>query len=75
MYRGEAFPNWNGSLLSGSLAKQQLRRLEMKDDELIEQELIVDHLGRLRDVFVDEDGIVYLLTNGPGRIVRMSPAE
>lgn len=84
VYRGDAFPQWRGSLLITMLRARQLLRLEVKDGgAVLEQTLISEQFGRLRDVTVGPDGLIYVLTNEPdkdggwkghSRLLRIRPA-
>lgn len=70
-YTADAIPPWQGNLLTGGLSSQSLMRLVLDDDRVVHQERI--ELGvRIRDVLVDRDGAVLLLTDEPdGRILRV----
>jgi glucose/arabinose dehydrogenase len=72
--RGAAFPAWKGDLLAGGLAGQNLDRIRVKDGKLVEREELLQGMGRVRDVRVAPDGKVYLVLNGPDKIVRLVPA-
>jgi len=74
-YEGDLFPQWKHSLFVGGLASNEVRRLVIEDGEVISDELILKGLGRVRDVASGPDGALYLLLNGPGRLVRLVPAE
>lgn len=76
-YDGDAFPEWQGNLFVGALAYQQVRRLELNDNEVTHQEtLLSGELGRIRDVRTGPDGFIYLLVDDAnGGIFRMEPAE
>jgi glucose/arabinose dehydrogenase len=75
-YDGEAFPEWRGDLFVGSLKFRLLVRLEIRDGRIVaEERLLADRLGRIRDVRVGPDGLLYLLTDADdGRLVRLVPA-
>jgi glucose/arabinose dehydrogenase len=75
-YEGEAFPEWQGDLLVGALADQLLARLELDGDDVVHEERLLEgQLGRIRDVDVDAEGFVYLLTDAAdGGIFRLRPA-
>jgi glucose/arabinose dehydrogenase len=75
-YDGEAFPEWRGDLFVGSLKFRLLVRLEIRDGRVVaEERLLADRLGRIRDVRVGPDGLLYLLTDADdGRLVRLVPA-
>lgn len=72
--KGKAFPAWNGDLLAGGLVGQNLDRIRVKERGLVEREELVHGMGRIRDVSVAPDGAVYLVLNGPDKIVRLVPA-
>lgn len=76
-YQSDAFPAWRGQLLAGSLAGQKLALIRLAGDEAAGQELILDgQLGRLRDVRVGPDGLVYLLTDASsGGLFCLEPAR
>ncbi|MBC7782045.1 MAG: PQQ-dependent sugar dehydrogenase [Proteobacteria bacterium] len=75
-YQGAAFAGWKGNLLVGALRGQALHRLELEGEKVVREErLLQDQVGRIRDVRVGPDGLVYLLTDErAGRIVRLEPA-
>ncbi len=74
-YSGKAFPQWQGSILLGALRGQTLVRLELKGERVVREErLLVGQIGRIRDVRVGPDGLVYLLIDSPdGALVRLEP--
>ena len=77
VYRGDAFPDWNGKLLVGALAAKSISRLrKTKSREfLIEEERMLASLKkRIRDVRVGTDGLIYVLTDSAeGELLRLRP--
>ena len=75
-YTGEAFPDWQGSLLIGSLRPGLLVRLTLEDGRVTREERYLGDLGeRIRDVRQGPDGLLYLLTDSrDGRLLRVLPA-
>ena len=71
------FPAWQGNLLAGGLRSQQIRRVVFENDEVVHQEeLLRDHIGRIRDVRVGPDGNIYVAVDaGDAAIYRISPAN
>ena len=67
------FTRWKNNLLVGALAFQELRRLVIDGDRVIEQELLLKGYGRVRDVKMGPDGALYVLTNGPDALLRITP--
>jgi len=76
-YTGEAFPEWTGDLFVGALAGQHLRRLDIEDGEIVDQEILLDALEtRIRDVRDGPDGFLYVLTDDlEGSVLRLEPAD
>jgi aldose sugar dehydrogenase len=74
-YTGDKFPEWKNDLLVGALAQQEVRRLRIVDKKVVSQEIILKNIGRVRDVAAGPDGFIYVLLNGPDRVVRLVPGD
>lgn len=78
-YEGDAFPGWQGKLLAGGMASEELHLLTIEDSEVSADETILKGRGRIRDVASGPDGFIYLLLNDgsprKGKVVRMVPAD
>lgn len=77
-YTGSAFPRWHGDLLIGSLGKQELHRLDLKNQNVIGDEILLKNMGRIRDVATGPDGLIYIIANpsdknGSGAVYRLVP--
>lgn len=72
--KGSAFPKWNGDLVAGGLAGQNLDRIKTDGDKLMEHEELLHGLGRIRDVAVGPDGNIYIALNQPDKVIRLVPA-
>ena len=74
-YSGQRFPAWRGNLFVGALRGQMLVRLTLDGNRVVAEERLLDgRLGRIRDVRVGPDGLLYLLIDSNrGRIVRLEP--
>jgi glucose/arabinose dehydrogenase len=75
--QGQAFANWKGNVLIGALRDQTLVRLELKDEKVVREErLLKGQVGRIRDVRIGPDGLIYLLTDASeGALLRLEPAK
>ena len=76
-YTGERFPAWRGSAFVGGLKSQQLVRLKIEGDRVVEEERLLRGVlkERVRDVEQGPDGCIYLLTDEDnGRLLRLQPA-
>ena len=76
-YGGERFPGWHGDLLVGALKDQMLVRLQLDGERVVaEERLLAGRVGRIREVRVGPDGLVYLLTDeANGKLLRLVPAK
>lgn len=74
-YRGDKFKNWKNNLFVTSLAKEELRRLEIVNRKVVHQEIVFKGIGRIRSVVTGPDGLLYLAMNSPDRIIRLEPVE
>lgn len=72
----DAFGPWQGSLLAGGLASEQLWLLPLEEGQVRQQERILDgEVGRIRDVRQGPDDAIYLLSDGAqGSLYRLTPS-
>ena len=77
LYTGDLFPQWQGDLFVGALVDGEVRRLELRDGAVVDEQALFSELAvRIRDVRNGPDGALYLVTNGqPGEIIRVLPRE
>lgn len=71
------FPNWKGNLLAGGLRSERIRRLLIMDYTVIhDEELLLQEVGRIRDVREGPDGNIYVLTDeDPGALYMIEPSD
>lgn len=72
--RGNAFPQWRGDLVAGGLSGQNVDRIRVSGGSLVEREELIHGMGRVRDVATAPDGTIYVVLNGPDKIIRLVPA-
>jgi glucose/arabinose dehydrogenase len=76
MYDGAAFPRWRRHLLVASLAHQQLKLIAVDQGRVIGEQVLMEGIGRIRDVIVGPDGLPYVALNQPnGQVYRLRPAH
>ncbi len=64
IYSGKEFKEWNGDALVTSLKDQSLRRIKFKKNNFQSEEIIFkDKIGRLRDIEIDNDGKILIVTD------------
>ena len=77
IYTGDKFPQWKGNMFVGGMNGQQLSRLTLDGQRVVSQELLVQRMGRIRDVRQGPDGSIYLVTDDregkPTPVYRMEP--
>lgn len=75
VYTGDAFPQWQGDLFSGSLVSLDIRRIDLDEAGAIIGETALRIGQRVREVEVGPDGFLYVLTDEKaGRLMRFVPA-
>jgi aldose sugar dehydrogenase len=75
VYRGAMFPEWDGDLLVGALAAQELRRVDLDAaGKVAGQERIFPEIAvRVRDVRVAPDGAIWVTTDeDAGKVLRIT---
>jgi glucose/arabinose dehydrogenase len=73
-YDGDEFPEWKGDLFVAALAERSIRRLDLENGAVLDQEILFADLGyRMRDVRTGPDGALYLLTDSAeGKLLRVT---
>lgn len=74
-YRGAQFPLWEGKVLVTGLAPRELRLLTLDGDRVQHEEVVFRSQGRPYEPVVGPDGAVYLVTDDPGQVLRLSARE
>jgi len=74
-YDGDAFPNWRGDMIVGSLKAQALYRVHLEGSKATHRETLIKSLARIRDIEIAPNGNILLLleNNHGGMIVAMKP--
>jgi len=79
IYTGDQFPEWRGNMFVGGLGGEQLARLTIDGQTVLNEETLFQRMGRVRDVRQGPDGYIYLAIDdrrgGATGIVRLEPAE
>lgn len=74
-YRGNEFPLWEGKLLVTGLAPRDLRLLTLDGDRVQHEEILFRAEGRPYEPVVGPDGAIYLVTDSPGQILRLTAEQ
>jgi glucose/arabinose dehydrogenase len=76
IYSGDRFPNWQGDVFVGGLVGQHLARIRFDENrQKVEEEKLLEGIGRVRDVRSGPDGYIYLLIDAADApLVRIEPA-
>jgi glucose/arabinose dehydrogenase len=73
--KGDKYEGWKDNFLVGALAFQYVARVEVSDGKYVGQEKLLDKVGRVRAVEEGPDGYIYVLTEGPGMLLRLVPVK
>lgn len=74
VYRGTAFPNWQGSLFSGALKERHLNVITLDGNRATENRLLSDLDERIRSVTTGPKGFIYLSTDS-GKLLQIRPTK
>ncbi len=79
VYTGDKFPGWRGNLFVGGMAGEVLARLTLDGKRVMNEEKLVQRMGRIRDVRQSPDGYIYLAIDnrqgGKTPILRLEPVQ
>ena len=68
----DKYPEWQGKALVGSLKFGYLVLVSFDGDEVAKKEIVLDGIGRTRDVRQGPDGFIYVAVDGEG-VYRINP--
>ncbi|WP_347372765.1 PQQ-dependent sugar dehydrogenase [Aequorivita sp. Q41] len=69
---GDKYPKWKGKLLVGSLKFGYVELLSLEGNKVIGRQKIAQDIGRVRNVKMGLDGLIYIAVEGQG-IFRLIP--
>lgn len=72
---GERFKKWKGNILVGSLRFNYIERIVIEGHKVVKMEKIAENIGRIRNVVMSPDGLVYVGVENPGMILRFIPVD
>ncbi len=75
LYTGDQFPAWKGNLFAGALALTHIARVELENGRYTHEEKLLERFGRVRQIAQSPDGYIYVLTEGPGMLLKLVPAK
>jgi len=70
---GDKYKKWQNNLFIGSLRFEYLERVVINGNSVMHTEKLLEGIGRVRNVVVGNDGLIYVATENPGKIVRLVP--
>jgi glucose/arabinose dehydrogenase len=76
-YAGEQFPEWKGDIIVGTLRATDLLRLEVKDNQVVHTEVLLEDLARFRDIETGPNGEIYILLEHKteSQIIQLVPVN
>ncbi|NJK97169.1 MAG: PQQ-dependent sugar dehydrogenase [Bacteroidales bacterium] len=72
---GDRYKNWQNNILVGSLSFKYLERLVLKGQSVMHREKLLEDIGRVRNVVMGRDGLIYVAIENPGKILRLVPVN
>lgn len=67
------YPQWKGNILVGALAFRHVARVQLDGTKYVTEERLLDGKGRVRHVAQSPDGFLYVITEGPGLLLKIIP--
>lgn len=69
----DKYPNWKGDLLAGSLSFNYIARMKIENGKVVGEEPLLKNIGRMRDIKMGNDGLIYFSVEDPGAVMRIVP--
>jgi glucose/arabinose dehydrogenase len=71
----DKYSDWKGNLLVGALAFRHVARVQLDGTKYVTEEKLLQDIGRVRHVAQSPDGFIYVLTEGPGLLLKLVPKK
>jgi glucose/arabinose dehydrogenase len=71
--KSDKYPAWKNNILVGALAFKHVARVQLNGTKYVAEEKLFQDIGRVRDVKESPDGFLYVITEGPGLLVKVVP--
>lgn len=71
----DRYPEWQGDFLVGSLKFGYVVRAGVENNAVVEDQILFEDIGRVRNVRQGPDGYIYVATESDNGIVRVVPAD
>jgi aldose sugar dehydrogenase len=71
----DKYPKWKGNLLIGAMALQHIARVQLSGTNYTTEQRLLDKAARFRDVAESPDGYIYVLSEGPGMLLKLLPGN
>lgn len=71
-YTGDQFKAWQNVLLVTALRNEEVSLARVEGDRVMHTETILRAIGRVRDAGVDPEGAVYVVTNSPDAVLKLT---
>lgn len=69
----DKYPEWKGDLLIANLAFRFLNRIKLNGTRYAGEEKLLNNVARIRHVAQSPDGYIYVVTEAPGRLLKLMP--
>ncbi len=69
----DKYKGWKGDLLVGSLKFNYIQHLVVRGNKVLSREIILEKIGRVRDIRQAPDGFIYVVVEDKGSVVRVRP--
>lgn len=70
---GDRYSGWENQLLTGSLRFKYLNLTYLAGNKVIEEERLMENIGRVRNVKMSPDGYIYVAVEREGAIYKLVP--
>lgn len=69
----DKYPDWKGDLLIANLAFRYLGKVKLNGTTYVSEEKFLENTARIRHVAQSPDGFLYVITEGPGKLMKLIP--